>query len=489
MSPSVEPFNEAKYKALIDGLECSEVLFSYLTKSNDIFRIDSSFFAKKYLLHEQKLSKFPHTTLGKTGAEIKSFGAYSLNNEVEYVPDGIPFLRCLNIKNGFINDANMLFITPDAHKLLWKSEVHPNTFLLTMSGTIGNAAIADNNLNYPINSNQDIAKVHFHGKYSNQVALAFFMSRYGFYQIEREARGSVQQHVFLSQLETLRLPCFCELLVRAIEHCVIQSYSLQKKSYQLYEEAQQMLEDHLEISAIHKTGAIVSIELLSQSFGATGRLDAEYYQEKYQAYESAVFSSASGYSFVKNEFLPIKAKCSRNLASYNYIEIGDISIGSGNASFNTINTGDLPDNAKIMTKRGDILVSTVRPNRGAVAILEQNDFLVSGAFTVLREKGSYPKEVLQVLLRTKIYKDWLLRFNVGTSYPVIKDEDVLNMPIPLLEDSIKQDVVNRVNKSASLRRQSKQLLEYARRAVEMAIEQGEDIALAWLEDELSQMEV
>ena len=90
--------------------------------------------------------------------------------------------------------------------------------------------------------------------------------------------------------------------------------------------------------------------------------------------------------------------------------------------------------------------------------------------------------MLQALLRTSTYRDWLLRFNVGTSYPVIKDEDVLNMPIPILGDDIKQDVVAKVNESASLRRQSKQLLEYAKQAVEMAIEQGEDAALVWLKE-------
>lgn len=175
-------------------------------------------------------------------------------------------------------------------------------------------------------------------------------------------------------------------------------------------------------------------------------------------------------------------KCTRNQESYNYVEIGDVDVGTGSVSFNAICTENLPDNAKILTRAGDLLASTVRPNRGAVAILESDNLLVSGAFTVLRESGDYPEEVLQVLLRTSMYRDWLLRFNVGTSYPVIKDEDVLNMPIPILGDDIKQDVVAKVNESASLRRQSKQLLEYAKQAVEMAIEQGEDAALVWLKE-------
>ena len=83
-----------------------------------------------------------------------------------------------------------------------------------------------------------------------------------------------------------------------------------------------------------------------------------------------------------------------------------------------------------------------------------------------------------------MYRDWLLRFNVGTSYPVIKDEDVLNMPVPILGNDVTQDFVTKVNESASLRRPSKQLLEYAKQAVEMAIEQGENAALAWLKDKV-----
>lgn len=89
--------------------------------------------------------------------------------------------------------------------------------------------------------------------------------------------------------------------------------------------------------------------------------------------------------------------------------------------------------------------------------------------------------------------DELLSLDIGAwkspefaGHPVIKDEDVLNMPIPILGDDIKQDVVAKVNESASLRRQSKQLLEYAKQAVEMAIEQGEDIALAWLKSKVEQ---
>lgn len=37
MSPSVKPFNEAKYKALMDGLECSEIRFNKIHNWNPIY--------------------------------------------------------------------------------------------------------------------------------------------------------------------------------------------------------------------------------------------------------------------------------------------------------------------------------------------------------------------------------------------------------------------------------------------------------------------
>lgn len=52
MSPSVKPFNEAKYKALMDGLECSEIRFNEIHNWNPIFRIDKVDVASDRRRHE-----------------------------------------------------------------------------------------------------------------------------------------------------------------------------------------------------------------------------------------------------------------------------------------------------------------------------------------------------------------------------------------------------------------------------------------------------
>jgi hypothetical protein len=133
---------------------------------------------------------------------VLSFGAYALTNNFGYQDSGIPFLRCTNIKNGFVSFADCLFIDEAAHRLLYKSNVSPETVLLTMSGSVGNAAVALPTWKYPINSNQDIAKIRTRDIDPYYLA-AFLGSRYGQLQMERLPVGSVQQHIFLWMIEAI----------------------------------------------------------------------------------------------------------------------------------------------------------------------------------------------------------------------------------------------------------------------------------------------
>ena len=64
----------------------------------------------------------------------------------------------------------------------------------------------------------------------------------------------------------------------------------------------------------------------------------------------------------------------------------------------------------------------------------------------------------------------------------MNDSDIAKLPIPILDENIQNNIVSQVQESLELRRRSKELLEYAKQAVEMAIERGEDSALAWLKD-------
>jgi len=112
------------------------------------------------------------------------------------------------MKNGRVDFSDVLYINSAANKILYKSAIKPETVLLSMSGSIENVALASKKLKYPINSNQDIAKIHTKGKINPYYLYSFLSGKFGQNFLKREARGSVQQHVFLSQIENLEVPLF-----------------------------------------------------------------------------------------------------------------------------------------------------------------------------------------------------------------------------------------------------------------------------------------
>ena len=148
----------------MEGLEISEIQYKYVRNKNDVFRVDSNYFQKDFLIKESIIRDKKHATLLELGAKLKSFGAYSLNNSVNYFESGIPFIRGVNMKKGRISFNDMIYIDSTANSLLWKSEIKPEMILLSMSGSIGDVAIASKKWNYPINSNQDIAKIDTCGR-------------------------------------------------------------------------------------------------------------------------------------------------------------------------------------------------------------------------------------------------------------------------------------------------------------------------------------
>lgn len=110
MSPSVKPFNEAKYKALMDGLECSEIRFNEIHNWNPIFRIDAEFYNKRAITIDTQIRKMSHLCLNKEDVVSGPFG--STLKSASYLSEGpVPFIRIENIKGGFyVNTLNLSLI-------------------------------------------------------------------------------------------------------------------------------------------------------------------------------------------------------------------------------------------------------------------------------------------------------------------------------------------------------------------------------------------
>lgn len=438
-------------------------------------RMDSTFFLKKYLNHPS--FNFP---LSLNEVSLIKSGTTPTDRD-DNLKEGVVLLKTNDIRNNLLNKYSSVdyFISEDINEKMISSQLKEGDVLVNIVGAIlevvGRVAYVSST--FPkANITQAMSFVRLKSKYNKELLptylFAFLQSSYGKIQINRNARPTGQYNLNNEELGAIKVPLIDLETQKQVDKIIKQSNDFVQKSTQSYQEAETLLLENLGLRAFQADSNPVNVKSLKESFLQTGRLDAEYYQTKYEQYWNLIQSQ--DYVFIRDEYLHITQKPDWTKPMYQYIEIGDVNIGDGSYQTNWIETQELPANAKTQAQTGDILISTVRPYRGAVTIIGENDqdLVVSGAFTVLRRKENsvFNNEVLKVLLRSELYKDWLLQFNVGTSYPVIKDNDILNLPIPKISGEIQEKIAEYIRQSNDLRQQAQNLLAQAKNNVEFEIE-------------------
>lgn len=438
-------------------------------------RMDSTFFLKKYLNHPS--FNFP---LSLNEVSLIKSGTTPTDRD-DNLKEGFVLLKTNDIRNNLLNKYSSVdyFISEDINEKMISSQLKEGDVLVNIVGAtlevVGRVAYVSST--FPkANITQAMSFVRLKSKYNKELLptylFAFLQSSYGKIQINRNARPTGQYNLNNEELGAIKVPLIDLETQKQVDKIIKQSNDFVQKSTQSYQEAETLLLENLGLRAFQADSNPVNVKSLKESFLQTGRLDAEYYQTKYEQYWNLIQSQ--DYVFIRDEYLHITQKPDWTKPMYQYIEIGDVNIGDGSYQTNWIETQELPANAKTQAQTGDILISTVRPYRGAVTIIGENDqdLVVSGAFTVLRRKENsvFNNEVLKVLLRSELYKDWLLQFNVGTSYPVIKDNDILNLPIPKISGEIQEKIAEYIRQSNDLRQQAQNLLAQAKNNVEFEIE-------------------
>lgn len=476
---------------MLEGLEISEVMFQYVMQSSDVFRFDSTFFKRVYLNDENLIRKKKHKTLIELENSILSFGAYSLNNHVKYLDEGIPFIRGINMKNGRIDFSNTIYINKQANDLLWKSEVKPSTVLLSMSGTIGDVAIASKNWEYPINSNQDIAKIHPNTNISSYYLYVFLLTKYGQNYLKREQRGSVQQHVFLSQIEKFEIPILKDNFISKIEEIIIKFETSTEESKQTYIQAENLLLEEIGLQNFAPSKEPVNIKSFKDSFATSGRLDAEYYQVKYEQVVNKVKSKS--FDILSNL---VGIKKSIEPGSKNYVENGlpfmrvaDLSKNGLSQPQKYISDYFVKENQDkindLKPKKGTILFSKDGSVGIAYHLRQEYNGITSSAILHLNvkdEKRILP-EYLTLALNSKVVQMQAERDAGGSIILHWRSSEIENVVVPIIDYKKQQQIADLIAQSFSLKKQSEHLLEVAKRAVEIAIEENEDVALKYINQE------
>ncbi|MBN2031023.1 restriction endonuclease subunit S [bacterium] len=455
-------------------------------------RLDAEYYKPEFLEVEKILWKANCKLLDDVSKSIKSFGAYALCNKMVLVAKGIPFIRCKDIKKGFVDFSEVLFIDEATHCLLSKSAITPNIVMLTMSGSVGNSAIADPTWKYPINSNQDIAKIETDDLINPYYLTVFFNTKYGKSQTERLPIGSIQQHIFLWQLKGLLIFTPSSKLQGLIAGIYCKVIKLLKDSDFFYQKAEQILLFELGLLNWKPKRRLSFVKNFSET-QTGGRIDAEYFQPMYEEIVDKISKRFNAKPIGEYNFIDVTTgqysdNYTEKLSGLPYIRGTDLLSGTVKMD-NLVYIAKEHQEKSKLAREGDVVVTRVGTIGLSARIPKECEGgTISDNLIRLRIKDDgLDTYFLALFLDSILGRSLMIRYSRGSVQQRLNQETLKEIIIPILDRNIQANIALEVKDSHKLREQSRCLLDIAKRGVEMAIEKSEKDAQNWIDEELRKL--
>lgn len=461
---------------MLEGLEVSEVAYSEVVKMSNDFRINSEFFSKQFLqLKGGRNSAFlPLKQLAKVADGDHSKFPDNQLEEVRY-------LQARDITNNFLEITSDVFVSKEYFSKNQRSIIIEETILLSIMGTVGDIAITPKGFQACM-CNRALAIIRDVKTISPQFLFTFLITKQAASLIERLKNGGVQQRINLDVLGELEIPILEIALQDKVAQLVVLAQETRQQSKQKYNEAEQALLEAVGLADFKPSTQNTNIKSFTQSFGTSSRLDAEYYQPKYEDYLKLIFEYKEGWAKL-SEICTLKdANYNPNdETEYQYIELSDIDKSGGITGCTNGLGSDLPSRARRFVNAGDVVVSSIEGSLSSCALVpdQYDKALCSTGFYVIKS-AKISSETLLVLMKSELMQNILKQNCSGTILTALNKDEFSNLPVPKINLTTQTNISELVKQSFTLKAQSKHLLNVAKRAVEIAIEQDEAAALAYI---------
>ena len=317
---------------------------------------------------------------------------------------------------------------------------------------------------------------------------AFLNTKYGVLDVKRRARISINQsNVNAEELKRVEIPLVCNELQLRVTRLFDRAFNLVQASETEHQQAEAQILSELGLANWQPKHKLSFVKNFSDT-RHTGRIDADYFQPQYEEIVAAIKSYPGGWDTLGNL---TTIKKGFEVGSEEYLEEGIPFVRVSNLSPFEITE------EKYISKRLYAMIQGFQPEQGEILLskdatpgiahyLDEPPPRMIPASGVLRLKSKTDKvndECLALILNSMLTKKQANRDVGGSVIVHWRPEQIAETVVPILSPETQNQIRQMVTESASLRRQSKRLLECAKRAVELAIEQDEQTAIAWLDSE------
>ena len=457
----------------------SIVNYPSVVDSSHSIRLDAEFFHPDYLKIQHKLEEIGSQKLIDFQVKIR----HPIEIKRNYVDEGVLLLRGQNVRPLSIDlTSNPVYISKKDAERLKENTIRYKDILIMRSGAnVGQCAIYLENSDAISMSDTLIIQ----SRNLNPFFLTIFLNtKYGTKLIERGKYGSAQPHIAPPFLYQIPVPVW-DNLPSLIEKTYLQSKNFKELSKVRYTEARTLLLTELGLADWQPKQQLTFIKNFSDTERAE-RFDADYFQPKYDDIVNAIKSCTGGWDTLKN--LVTLEKCIE-VGSKAYVEDGIPFVRVSNLSpFEITQEKYISEElyAEItehQPKQGEILLSKDATPGIAHYLREEPEKMIP-AGGILRLKSKTDKignEYLTLVLNSILTQEQVNRDVGGSVILHWRPDQVVGTVIPILHQDKQVEIEQKVIESFNGRKRAKDLLEYAKRSVEIAIEQDEQAAIDWLE--------
>ncbi len=404
------------------------------------------------------------------------------------------FLQATDINTPFIEKTNLHYVNESEWIRYPKGRIKKGEILIEVKGKIEKVGIVPDDFPEKTLVSGSLYKMTINAKISKYVLLCYIISKYGVAFKDRYKTNLLISFISKSDLYRIPVPDFSIEFQNRIDETFARIIDCQEQTKTLYAEAENILLKELglggdvadmschEVSACgYKSSSPCVVIKSFFDFVNSGRLDAEYYQPKYDV----LFSRLSNFETKRlGDIVQIRKSIEPGSDAYQnhgipFMRVSNLSkFGFSNTDIHLSSDeyGDV-----IRPKQNTILLSKDGSVSIAYKVEQDMEVITSGAILHLTiTDNEFLPDYLTLVLNSVIVGMQAERDAGGSIIQHWKPSEIENVIIPKLSQEIQQEITNKVRESFALRKESRRLLDFAKTMVETAIEQGEDAAIKLL---------
>ncbi|MCZ8038922.1 MAG: N-6 DNA methylase [Microcystis sp. LE17-20A] len=488
-------FDAVKYQQLMDRIEAVEVVLSQALKNKD-FRIDSEFHRR----HPLQNPNYSYVDIGENLTLIQ----YGISIEMNEEGEGIKIYRMNEIHNMLCDTevskfANISSVDIESFKLRDRDVLFNRTNSFEFVGRTGIfKSFSDEDLvfaSYLIRVRTEESKI------LPEYLVAFLNSKLGIWDLKRRARISINQsNINAQELAAVKIPLLNIKFQIKLKKLFEKAHCDRLKAIAIYQQAEDLLLTELGLKDWKPTEESIAVKSFSESFLSSGRLDAEYYQPKYDEIDNYF----KDFKLIKIRDLinyPVSSGATPKAGGDDYtdeddgipfiraVDLKDGEVDTNNFIFIKRYVHDLTLK-KTKVKKNDVLFS-IAGTVGRCAIFDHDfEANINQAVSILRfDEAQVKRLYLIVFFNSEIGKIYVSKYARQGLQTNLNLNEVSDLRIPILDYNLQGEISKKVQDSFALKQKSKQLLEIAKIGVEKAIETEEETATAWINQQLESLDI